>query len=290
MRLHTVLLASLLLQSPTLALAQPVSALASPTDAAARLHALFEASDAAALDRSPQARLRRGDRTHAGEFGDLISDAWYASGKRSAQTDIASLAAIDRSSLNADDWVSYDVFKWQRTQDLRGFDPAILAATNVRPLDHLSSQQIGFAQLQSGEGAAPFKTVEDYEAGLSRMAGFVGYIDAAIVRFREGQKAGVVQPKLVVRNVIEQLDNLLAGAPKDAVMLKPVYAFPAGMAAAEQTRLRTAYSQALVVPSTLRLHACAAIWRTSTSHRPERAWACPRCRVAAIYIGIASLS
>ena len=247
MRLRfTLLLAASLAGLPSIVAAQPVAVAAAATapTPAATLRALFNASDEASLNRNPIGRVFRGDLSHAGEFGDGISDRWYAAEKQAAIDDLAVLAAIDRSALNANDKVSYDVFKWQRTTDLKGFDPAILAASMVRPIDHFFGIHTFFPEFSSGDGAAPYKTLADYEAGLARLPGFVTYVDAAILRFRDGMKSGVVQPKLVVQNVIDQIDNLLKPGVAGAVMMKPVQNFPEGVPAADRARLQAAYAKA----------------------------------------------
>jgi uncharacterized protein (DUF885 family) len=224
--------------------ATPTAAAAAETPAT-RLRALFNASDEGNLNRNPIGRIFRGDLSHAGEFGDGLSDAYFAAEKKAAQDELAALAAIDRNALDANDKVSYDVFKWQRTTDLKGFDPAIMDATIVRPIDHFYGFHTFFPDLSSGDGAAPYKTVKDYDDGLSRIDGFTVAIDAAIVRFRQGMKSGVVQPKLVVNNVIGQLDGLLAPGVDGAVMMKPVKKFPEGFSEADKTRLTAAYTSAI---------------------------------------------
>jgi len=253
-------IAALLLAATALGLAAPVLAQAAPaptaaaaetpaiadaTSAAGRLRALFNASDEASLNRNPIGRLFRGDLSHAGEFGDGLSDAYLAAEEKAAKDDLAVLAAIDRGALNANDKVSYDVFKWQRSTDLKGFDPAIIAATIVRPIDHFFGFHTFFPELSSGEGAAPYKTIKDYDDGLSRIDGFTTAIDRAIVRFRQGMTSGVVQPKLVVQNVIDQLDGLLAPGVDGAVMMKPVAKFPADFSEADKARLSAAYRAAI---------------------------------------------
>jgi uncharacterized protein (DUF885 family) len=244
-RLPLFLAASLLAMVPALpALAQAAPAATAETPAT-RLRALFNASDEASLNRNPIGRLFRGDLSHAGEFGDGLSDAYLAGEKKAAEDDLAALAAIDRNALDANDKVSYDVFNWQRSTDLKGFDPALIAATIVRPIDHFYGFHTFFPELSSGEGAAPYKTVKDYDDGLSRIDGFTTAVDMAIVRFRQGMASGVVQPKLVVQNVIDQLDGLLAPGVDGAVMMKPVGKFPDTIPAADQARLKTAYAAAV---------------------------------------------
>ena len=246
MRLRPLLLlaASLAIAVPALGQPKPTVTATAGTPAV-QLRALFDASDAASLDRNPIGRVFRGDLSHAGEFGDGISDRWYAAEKQAVIDDLAALAAIDRNALNANDKVSYDVFKWQRSTDLKGFDPAILAASIDRPIDHFYGIHTFFPEFSSGEGAAPYKTVADYDAGLARLPGFVTYIDTAILRFRDGMKTGVVQPKLVVQNVIDQLDNLLRPGVEGAVMMKPVQNFPETIPAADRARLQAAYAKAI---------------------------------------------
>lgn len=258
---------SLLLSAAALALAPTMSAkaqtapsAATPAAAtpAARLQALFAASDEGSLKRNPIQGLFRGDLRYADQFGDYLSDAHIAAEKKAAEDDLAGLAAIDRAALSDNDKVSYDVFKWQRTNDLKGFDPALLAATVVRPIDHFFGFHTFFPDLSSGEGAAPFKTVKDYEDSLKRTDGFVAALDASIVRFREGMKSGVVQPKLVVNNMIGQLELLVAPKVEDAVMYKPVKKFPESFSAADKARLTAAYADMVgnkVNPAFKRLHA-----------------------------------
>ena len=185
--------------------------------------------------------LFRGDTRFAGQLGDGISDAYFAAERDAAAAELAALKRIDRARLTASERISYDVFQWQRERDLRGLQPDLLALTVVRPIDHFGSIHTSFAQLNSGDGAAPFKTVQDYDHGLSRIDGFVTYVDRAIERMRQGIASNVTQPKLVMVNVVEQLDAMLAEQEDKSSFLKPVQKFPAVIPAAEQERLKAAY-------------------------------------------------
>ena len=242
---------------PAMAQSAPTTAAPAVNSPAARLQALFAASDEASLKRNPIQGLFRGDLRYADQFGDYLSDAHIAEEKKAVLDELTALAAIDRNALSDNDKVSYDVFQWQRENDLKGSDPALIAATIVRPIDHFFGFHTFFPDLSSGEGAAPFRTVKNYEDSLKRTDGFVAAIDASIVRFREGMKSGVVQPRLVVNNVIGQLDLLLAPKVQDAVMYKPVKKFPDSFSAAEKSRLTTAYADMVsnkINPAFKRLH------------------------------------
>lgn len=225
--------------------AAAAAAVANPADAHQRLMQLFKDSDEANLKRNPIAALYRGDLRYADRLGNPFTDQYYAAERDAAKQELAALAAIDRSALSAEDQVSYDVFKWQRSMDLKGVEPGILALTAVRPIDHFNGIHTFFAELSSGESAAPFKTVADYDNGLSRMNDFAASLDTAIVRMREGMQSGVVQPRLVVDNVIEQLDQMLADSVEGSAFYKPLTAFPASIPAVEQARLRSAYQASI---------------------------------------------
>jgi uncharacterized protein (DUF885 family) len=244
MRVAALLIAaSLFAITPALAQAPAPATAATAESPSARLAALFAQSDADSLKRNPIGLLFRGDTSRAGELGEVITDAGYAAEKRAAESELQALAAIDRAALNADEQVSYDTFKWQRQTDLAGLQPAVLAATAPRPIDHFFGFHNFFAELQSGESAAPFKVLKDYEDGLKRHEQFALVLDLAILRFRQGMKTGVVQPKLVVNNVIDQLNSLTAGGVDGSIMMKPVQKFPEGISAADQARLDAAYAK-----------------------------------------------
>ncbi|MCP5327121.1 MAG: DUF885 domain-containing protein [Sinobacteraceae bacterium] len=221
------------------AAAQP----AAPDTPHQRLQELFTASDEANLERNPLEALFRGDRRYAARFGDYLSDAYFAAEKRAVEDDLAALANIDRATLDPADRISYDVFRYSRELDRRGYEPTILAATVVRPIDHFTGAQTFVPQIASGEGIAPFDSVADYDDNLARLEGYIAHLDAAIVRMREGLAAGITQPKLVVRNVIEQLDNLLAEGVEGSTFYKPITKFPDAVPAAERRRLTAAYAR-----------------------------------------------
>ena len=213
--------------------------------AAATLKNLFRESDEASLRRNPVMALARGDMRYADRLGDFLSDAYYQAEREAARADLAALSRIDRAALNANDRVAYDVFEWQRGMDLRGLEGDVFAATVVRPIDHFNGFHTFFAELSSGQGIAPYKTVKDYENGLARMRDFVRLTDGAIARMEQGLTSGVVQPRLVMVNVVEQLDAMLAEGVDGSSFYRPIANFPADIAQQDRTRLQAAYSKAI---------------------------------------------
>jgi uncharacterized protein (DUF885 family) len=251
-RRRAALLATTILLAATAvsAAAQPAPA-APAADAAAqespgeRLQRLFRESDEANLLRNPISAMFRGDFRYADRLGDYISDEYFAAERAAAEQELATLAAIDRDALSVTDRLAYDVFKYQREDDLADLTPEIMALTVVRPLNHFSGFHTFYPVFASGRNAAPFRNVEDYENNLKRHREFVPLIDKAIDRFRQGMASGVVETKLTIGNVIGQLDTQLAASPEESPYFGPVQAFPEDVPAAERARLRQAHVEVI---------------------------------------------
>ncbi|TMJ20566.1 MAG: DUF885 domain-containing protein [Alphaproteobacteria bacterium] len=223
----------------------PAAASAAPQGADARLARLFHDSDEASLRRNPLSATFRGDYRYADRLGDLYSDAYYAAERAAAEQELAALHAIPRNALTPTNRIAYDVFQWQRSEDLADLQPDMLALTAVRPINHFSGFQTFYPVFASGRGAAPFRNTLDYENNLKRHEQFAVIVDRAIGRFREGLQSGVVETKLTIRNVIEQLDTQLRETPEASPYYAPVLAFPDGVPEGDRARLRAAYLAAV---------------------------------------------
>ena len=231
--------------TPVAVEAPPAAPVVAEKSAHDRLFELFKASDEASLQRNPLNALFRGDLRYADRLGDGITDEYYAAERAAGEADLAALRAIPRDQLNATDQVAYDVFEYTTKDTLRGLQPDMLALTAVRPLNHFFGFHTFYPTMASGKGAAPFKTLADYENNLKRHRDFIVFLDRAIGRFREGEQTGVVETKMTVKNMIEQLDNQLKQKPEDSAYYGPVKQFPAEISAADKARLTTEYRAAI---------------------------------------------
>ena len=183
-----------------------------------KLFALFADSDRRSLELNPLGRLFRGDDRNADRLGDFFTDSAYYASLRDTQLNVALLEQIDRSKLTPTDQLAYDVFAYNQEQSLKGSTPEIRALTEVRPINHFSGFHTFYPNFASGTGAAPFRTVANYEDNLSRHDDYIETTDRAIEKFREGMESGVVETKLTIRNVIEQFNTCLlytSPSPRD---------------------------------------------------------------------------
>ena len=227
--------------------AAPVAAPVAPAAESAhdRLFRLFKQSDEDNLKRNPIFGIFRGDLRYADQFGDYITDDYYAKEKAATEAELAALRAIPRAQLSSTDQLAYDIFEYQQIQGLEGYEPRYFDVSVVRPINHFSGFHTFYPTFASGKGAAPFKTVADYDNNLKRHAGYAILIDRSIGRFRQGMASGVFETKMTIRNVIDQLDAQLKQSPEESQFYAPAKKFPDGIGAADQARL-TAATRAMI--------------------------------------------
>ena len=239
MRLIALLLAAA--SVPAMAQTAPPAS-QGPNAEDARLRRLFHDSDEAGLRLSPIGALFRGDLRYADRIGDFYTDAFEQQRRANLEQDLAALRTIDRAKLSRVDAIAYDVFRAGAQTDLRGFAPGYMKLDRAMPITHFSGMQTFYPDVASGKGAAPFKTVADYENNLKRNAQYAATLDRIVARFREGLANGITEPKLVVRNMIGQFDALIAEGVEGSTFTVPVKTFPATVPPADQARLRAAYA------------------------------------------------
>jgi len=148
------------------------------------------------------------------------------------------IAEVDTSVLSAQDQLSVQIA-------LRDLDDEIEGAKFpywLQPINQFYSLPNQLAQLGSGSSAQPFKTVQDYDNWLKRAGLIPALFDQAIANMREGVKAGVVQPKVLMDKVLPQLDALIVEDPTKTLFWKPITALPAEFSDEDKARLTAAYT------------------------------------------------
>jgi uncharacterized protein (DUF885 family) len=233
--------------------AAPVVATAATAAESRRLRELVDGYFEDFLRLNPLVATSIGDPRYDDRFEVSISPEWRARAERLEFDYLAKLREVDKARLQGQDLLTYQVFESAREIELEGFRyPGYLM-----PLNQFYSVPNTFAQLGSGNGLQPFKTVEDYEKFLRRLDGFVAWTDQAIVNMREGVTRGYTLPKVLTERTLPQLAAHVVARPEDSVYWGPVRNMPASFSAADRERITAAYRAAIegkVVPSYRRLH------------------------------------
>ena len=111
------------------------------------------------------------------------------------------------TGLTGQDRLSYEIFTLNRESALE----ELKFPDRLLPIDQFYNIANSMAQLGSGTSAQPFVTVKDYDDWLARAARAPVIFEQAIVNMREGMKAGVVQPRVLMEKVLPQLDANVVG-------------------------------------------------------------------------------
>jgi uncharacterized protein (DUF885 family) len=205
------------------------------------------------LKQNPILATSIGDPRYNDRFVVGISPAAIAAEEKLQRDYLAKVQTVDRSALAGQDLLSYDVFKTAREREIEGFK----FPDQLLPLNQFYSTPNSFAQLGSGNGMQPFKTVQDYDNFLQRIDGFVAWTDQAIVNMREGINRGYTLPKILAERTLPQLQAQVVPKAEDSLYWGPIRNMPADFSTADRERLTQAYRAAIeakVVPSYRKLH------------------------------------
>ncbi|BEV01382.1 DUF885 domain-containing protein [Novosphingobium olei] len=215
----------------------PRAVVDAPVDEGAALDRLFadDARNEQALD--PLAGLERGERVSADRFRLLFTPALIDQQRASNASALERLGRIDRKALDEAHRISFDVFRDSKLEEKIGLSPQIVALTAPRPFNHFGGFHVEFPGLVAGESAMPLETVADFEARLALDRALPAVFDTAIARFREGEASGVTEPRLTVRNMIAQIDSILATPPAQSTFTSPIRQFPRSISTRERRRL-----------------------------------------------------
>lgn len=236
----------------------PATAAPAPQGEDARLMALLRDDGRREEALDPLGVIYRGGDADPQALRQVYSDTQLRTRRASVQQSLAALRRIDRARLSPDRQISFDVFTANKADEAADLRPDMLALTQVRPLNHFGGLHIEFPALMASNGAVRYDDEQDYRRNLALIAAFPAVLDSAVRRFRQGLDSGVVDTRLTTRNMIGQIDALLAQRIEDSPFYSPVRAFPESIPESRRAPLRTAYAQTVhneVYPAYNRLRA-----------------------------------
>ena len=245
--------------SAPIAFAAPASA-AAPGEHGedARLARVFVDDGRREDELDPLNALYRGDKPNPRALAQLYTDALDRRLLASARRSLADLKTIDRAKLSPERKISYEVFARDKSDQVAWLQPDVRAIAAVRPFNHFGGAHVEFPSIVARDGLVSYDTEADYHRALLLDAAMAGALDNAIARFRQGIASGVVEPKLTVRNMIAQIDAILAQPVGESPFYSPVLAFPNTVPEASRPALREAYAKLIrerIYPTYRRLRA-----------------------------------
>ncbi len=218
-------------------------------DTGERLRALFDREWERAMEDNPTWASHLGDRRWNDRWEDLSPESIERQAAHQRAL-LAELDGFDRNTLGPDDRLNYDLFRRKVAMEVEGQRFRL----HLMPL----TQRDGLQTADELADALPFESVKDYEDWLARMRTFPRLADQTIALMREGIRARVVQPRIVMERVPAQIDAQIVERPEDSPFFQPFKRFPDTLPAAERERLTAAARAAVrdgVVPAYRRFKA-----------------------------------
>ncbi|KRG62886.1 hypothetical protein ABB26_14490 [Stenotrophomonas humi] len=223
-------------QSPQPAGADAASQ-APQADKAAQLTQMYADYWEGVLKLNPLQATFQGDNRYNDQLPDFGSADFRKQSHDFTTEWLGKVEKLGDAGLTGQDLLSYRIFVEEQKQSLEGEK----FPTWMMPVNQMGSTVSYAVMLGSGQVAQPFKTVKDYDNWLARAGRIPVLLDTEISNMREGMKAGVVQPRVLMEKVVPQFDEILAAKAEDSQFWGPIKSMPADFAQADKDRLTAAY-------------------------------------------------
>jgi uncharacterized protein (DUF885 family) len=144
---------------------------------------------------------------------------------------LAALQTISRDKLEGADRLNYDLLVQDMKDDIEGqrFQGELMAINQMGGVHQNTARMLAMM---------PATSVEQYENILARLNGIPTLVDQTLARLEKGLEAGVTPPKVTLRDVPQQVENLLVEDPLQSPMLMAFAEFPESIPEQDQERLR----------------------------------------------------
>ncbi len=188
-----------------------------------------------------------------GDHGRWTDNSLAADARRDHENEKALeiLRSIPRSELAGEDRLNFDLMQQQMLDSAAGsqFPDEYLA------INQMNGVQQNIAQMLT---MMPARNTMHFEAILSRLCGAAILIENDLVKLQKGIQVGVTPPRVTLRDVPDQVANILTDDPLESPLLRSFAEMPEAVPEAEQKRLVAAASTCYrenLAPAFRRLHA-----------------------------------
>jgi len=225
-RRSTLVMVYALMVLPALGLSQQV-----PSDSV-RLHQLFAQQWDYTMREYPEFATSVGYPGQNARWTDYSLEA-IARRKRELNDPLNALRTIDRAKLGPTDQLNYDLFRRNLTVALEEscFPGELMAITQLDGVQ----QDVPSTIAKMAAGSVP-----DYEAILARLRAVPVLVNQTIVLLQRGLASGITPPRITLRDVPSQAQDLVVDDPLTSPLLTAFMHVPARVPAAERERLHAA--------------------------------------------------
>jgi uncharacterized protein (DUF885 family) len=195
------------------------------------LYELFASEWDYRMEHSPAWASTLGDRRWNDRWPDVSLEAIARDHQHSLDV-VRKLKGIDRSALAPQDQRNYDLFQKDYEYDIEEYS----YRWYLVPLN----QRGGIQTANELADALRFETVKDYEDWVARLRAFPALMDQTIALMREGIRARMLLPKVIMQRIPAQIDKQVVAEPAESLFYKPFRRFPSSVSTDEQRRLADA--------------------------------------------------
>lgn len=213
-----------------------------------RLHQLFDSEWAYLMRESPEFSSFLGGKLYNDRWTDLSLAAIERRHQHTLDI-LEQLETIDPGKLSDADRLNYTLFRRQYQEDAE--------AHQFRWFLVPLNQREGIQTADDLAASIQFTTKKDYEDWIARMEAFPRYMQQTIDLMKRGLSEGMVQPRVVMQRVPDQILKQVPDKPSDSLFLKPFQNLPDWLSADEKKSLRQRATAAVsdhVIPSYRRFH------------------------------------
>jgi uncharacterized protein (DUF885 family) len=222
---------------PVTAFAVAPAQAATTESKAQQLNRLYDEYWEETLKLSPLQATFQGDPRYNDQLPNFLTEDYRKQSHDFTVRWLKRIEAVGPAGLSGQDRLSYDIFVKNAKDSLEGEQfPGYLM-----PMNQFTNLAGFAAQLGSGTGAQPFKTVKDYDDWRARGGKLPAIFDQAIANMREGMRTGVVQPKALMVKVLPQFDALINDDPEKTLFWGPIRNLPATFSDADKARITAEY-------------------------------------------------
>jgi len=203
-----------------------------------RLYELFDRIWEWQLNSYPEFATYVGVPGHDDRWTDLSLEA-IAQRQRDQRRFLTELEAIDSSELDADARLDRELIRKKFQTDIEGFQ----FQSEFLAIDQLGGVQQDVPQMMV---SMPTNSIADYKNRLARLRAIPVLIEQTLVLLDQGLSSGITPPQITLRDVPEQVRNLITDQPADSPILSPFAEIPDAIPAKIRKKLQREAERILV--------------------------------------------